>query len=583
MLTERKRARWLMKDAVEAANGRGLLDRMMAQRGHGDAAAVDRFLSPKLTDLDDPAQLPGCVAAAKRLARAVSEQQPVVVYGDYDVDGVTASSILWHTLRKLGHKAVTTYVPHRLEEGYGVNVQALNGFAEMDPKPLVITVDCGITAVDAAKHAQSLGLELIVTDHHQFDVDDLPEAVALVHPELPSESSEKAGALASPLCGAGVAFKVAWQTARTFYNTMRLPQEVQGLLLDLLAYAALGTVADVVPLTGENRVIVVHGLSRIKDTRFDGLNAMIDAAELRAQKVDAYHVGFVIGPRLNACGRMGHARQAVTLLTDASPVQARELAAFLTQENELRRQTEREMVEQAIEMVEAEGHDADDRRVLVLAKEGWHPGVVGIVASRLAERYHRPAVVLGIDLERGVAKGSARSVTGLDLHAAISVCAEHCDKFGGHAMAAGMTLKPEAIEGFREALVAEVNRHLEADDLVPTFRLDADVTLEDCTAGLFATLERMGPFGCANPAPRLRLCGVVVARAAQRMGREGKHMSVALRGLKGGAIRAVGFGLGDLVDALPAGVSVDVIFKPSLNHWRGVTSPELHVLDIRLA
>ena len=263
---------------------------------------------------------------------------------------------------------------------------------------------------------------MIITDHHQFDAEDLPPAVALVHPELGEiiggvvgsrGDARLGGSLALPggdrrprrLCGAGVAFKVAWQTARTFYDTDRLPRDVQGLLLDLLAFAALGTVADVVPLTGENRVIVVHGLSRIKHTRFDGLNAMIDAAQLRAEKVDAYHVGFVLGPRLNACGRMGHAKQAVTLLTDASPAQAKEIAGFLTRENELRRQTEREIVAEAIEMVEQGGHDADDRRALVLAKEGWHPGVIGIVASRLAERYHRPAVVLGIDPVRGEAKG----------------------------------------------------------------------------------------------------------------------------------------------------------------------------------
>ena len=452
-------------------------------------------------------------------------------------------------------------------------------------------MDCGITAVAAAQRAKELGLDLIITDHHQFDADDLPEAVALVHPELTEASAsatsdpkpQTPNPEPSPLCGAGVAFKLAWQTARTFYNADRVPRDVQELLLDLTAYAALGTVADVVPLTGENRVIVVHGLSRIKHTRFVGLNAMIDAAELRAQKVDAYHVGFVIGPRLNACGRMGHARQAVTLLTDASPVQAKELADFLTAENDLRRQTEREILAEAIEMVDTESHATDDRRALVLAKEGWHPGVIGIVASRLAERYHRPVVMLGIDAAAGEAKGSARSVSGLDLHAAISACDKHLKKFGGHAMAAGMSLDATAIDAFRDALVQQVNQHLAADELAQRIRLDADVTLPACTAALFGTLERMGPFGCANPAPRLCIRGAITARPAQRMGGGGKHLSVSLRGADGGAIRAVGFGLGDRADDLPAGVAVDVAFKPSLNNWRGVTSPELHVLDIRPA
>lgn len=616
----------------------------MAQRGHDGPEAIRRFLHPRLTDLQDPADLPGCRAAAQRLARAVREAQPVVVYGDYDVDGVTASAILWHTLRKLGHLAVTCYVPHRLDEGYGLNVEALETFAQSDPKPLVVTVDCGITAVAAAARAKELGLDLIITDHHQFDADDLPDAVALVHPELGAggsglglgdadaddersmggRGSDRAGfpcgggspegspspqtpgpacgpnpqtadsscdprphpaggSPPSPLCGAGVAFKLAWQTARTFYNTDRVPRAVQELLLDLTALAALGTVADVVPLTGENRVLVVHGLGRIKHTRFGGLNAMIDAAELRTQKVDAYHVGFVLGPRLNACGRMGHARQAVTLLTDASPTQAKELAGFLTDENDRRRQTERAILAEAIELVDGQGHAADDRRALVLAREGWHPGVIGIVASRLAERYHRPVVMLGIDPDTGEAKGSARSVSGVDLHAAISACSQHLDKFGGHAMAAGMTLAADNVDAFRDALVQQVNALLAPDDLAPRIRLDAEVDLTQCNAALFTALERMGPFGCANPAPRLRICGAITARPAQRMGAEGKHLTVSLRGAGGGAIRAVGFGLGDRAEGLPAGVAVDVAFKPSLNTWRGVTSPELHLLDIRPA
>jgi single-stranded-DNA-specific exonuclease len=618
MLTARKRARWrfagssqICEDKTPApspADGPdALLRRLLAQRGFTTPEAAAAFLNPKLKDLADPADLPGCRRAAARLARAVAQRQPIVIYGDYDVDGVTATAILWHLLRHLGHPAVRTYVPHRLDEGYGLSPGALDQIAESSDagvKPLVVTVDCGITAVAAADHARKLGLELIITDHHEFDADDLPDAAALVHPGLdaatsnaeisgePEEHGDAGGTPAtdtadpsspSPLCGAGVAFKLAWQTARTHFNTDHLPGQTKRLLLDLLAYAALGTVADVVPLVGENRVIVSHGLSRIKDTPFLGLNALIDAAELRTQKVDAYHVGFVLGPRLNACGRMGHARRAVTLLTDASPQHAKELADFLTTENDRRRATERQILGQARAMVEERGDDAEDRRAIVLAHEDWHPGVIGIVASRLVEAYHRPVILLGIDAETGLAKGSARSVDGLDLHAAISRCAHHCSKFGGHAMAAGLTLPAERVEAFRDELIAVVNENLSPEDLVPTVTIDAEVGLHACGLPLVQQLDRLTPFGRANPRPRLLVRGAITARPGQRMGREGKHLSLSLRDERGTGVRAVGFGLGDLADDLPAGVTVDVVVQPKANTWRGVTTAELHVVDLRSA
>ena len=588
-----RRARWRLPPPTDPARAARrclgdlppLVARLLVQRGVDNAEAAERFLRPKLTHLADPADLPGCRVAAERLARAVAEAQPVVVYGDYDVDGVTASAILWHTLRGLGHPAVSTYVPHRLEEGYGLNVAALEAMARQEVRPLVVTVDCGITAVAAAERARQLGLELIITDHHQFDPEALPEAVALVHPELSDgtlDGGQKASA-PTPLCGAGVAFKLAWQTARTHCGSDRLPEKMQRLMLDLLAYAALGTVADVVPLIGENRVIVTHGLARIKDTPFVGLNALIDAAELRSEKVDAVHVGFVLGPRLNACGRMGHAQRAVTLLTDASPQHARELAVFLTQENDRRRSAERRILAQASAMVAERGDDADDRRAIVLAHEDWHPGVIGIVASRLVERYCRPVVLLGIDVQKGEAKGSGRSVDGLDLHAAMSRCGDHCTKFGGHAMAAGLTLPPANIEAFRDALVEVVNARLAVEELTGLVKIDLEVPLSDCVLPVFEQLQRLAPFGRSNPTPQLLIRDLIVARSGQRMGRQGAHLSVSLRDESGHSLRAVGFGLGDLAEQLPAGARVDVVARPQTNTWRGVTSAELHLVDVRAA
>ena len=585
-----------------------LLARLLVQRGVESADAAEAFLRPRLTHLQDPASLPGCAAAADRLCHAIHDRQPVVIYGDYDVDGVTATAILWHTLRALGHTDLTTYVPHRLDEGYGLNIEAIEQFAGRDPRPLIVTVDCGITAVAAAARAAELGLDLIITDHHQFDPEALPAAAALVHPELAIDQSTTPAAEAgrdeaeppaspnqkssikhqkspspSPLCGAGVAFKLAWQVARTRCGSDRLPADLQRLMLDLLAFAALGTVADVVPLVGENRVIVTHGLSRIKETPFNGLNELIDAAELRSEKVDAVHVGFVLGPRLNACGRMGHASQAVELLTDASPQHAKELARFLTRENGRRRTTERRILAQAREMVLERGDDRDERRVIVLAHPEWHPGVIGIVASRLVEQFHRPVVLLGIDEAKGEAKGSARSVEGLDLHAAIGRCGHHCTKFGGHAMAAGLTLPPGSVVAFRDDLVAVVNRQLEAEDLAPRVAVDLDVPLSDCVLPIFEQLQRLAPFGRSNPMPRLLIRDVIVARSALRMGGEGTHLSVSLRDDEGHGLRAVGFGLGDRVEEMPAGARVDIVCKPQTNTWRGVTTAELHLVDVRPA
>ena len=502
-------------------------------------------------------------------------------------DGVTASAILYHTLKRAGAD-VHTYVPHRLDEGYGLNEDAIRSIAEAnaDGKPLIISVDCGITATGPARVARELGVDLIITDHHQFDPGDLPEAHTLVHPALGDADAIYPNL---DLCGAGVAYKLAWQFARAVSGCEatdtkpagKLPDKFRALLLDLLALAALGTVADVVPLVGENRVITCFGLSRIKQTKIAGLNALITASKLDGEKIDSYHVGFVLGPRLNACGRMGHAREAVELLTVAQGERAEELAEQLHLTNEDRRATERRIVDAAVKQVEQQGYDADDRRAIVVAGEGWHPGVVGIVASRLVDRYHRPAVVLGIDTETCEAKGSARSVDGVSIHAAMTACADHLTKFGGHTMAAGLTLDAASIDGFREALTTEVNAMLAAEDLCGSVRIDADLPLCDCTPMLFDEVQRLAPFGRSNPKPRLLAEGLTLSRPAQRMGAAGKHLSLQLR--QGDAtIRAVAWNKGDLADDLPAGVTVDIVFQPSINTWQGRRSAEMHIVDLRV-
>ena len=334
-----------------------LTAQLLLLRGIGDPLAAERFLQPKLTHLDDPQIIPGMANAATRLVRAVAEKQPIVIYGDYDVDGVTASAILWHMLRQAGGDA-SIYIPHRIDEGYGLNCEAIAKLAapEDGRKPLIVTVDCGITAREPAATARQAGVDLIITDHHQFDPANLPDAFALVHPALDNEAAANE---TSPLCGAGVAWKLAWAIAREHCGSERLPEAFRELLLDLLAFAALGTIADVVPLVGENRVITVHGLGRIKHTRFAGLNALINASRLSDEKIDSYAVGFRLAPRLNAAGRLGHARDAAKLFTFADPRETASIAEYLTCENERRRNTERTSNPATVYNSEVSGADND--------------------------------------------------------------------------------------------------------------------------------------------------------------------------------------------------------------------------------
>lgn len=590
-----------------------LVDRLLRARGVTDADQARAFLKPSLKHLHDPATLPGCARAAQRLKQAVESGQPIVIYGDYDVDGVTASAILYHTLSQAGAQ-VSTYVPHRLDEGYGLNAEAIRAISDFrfqisdsenasalsnesisnlksqiaNQKPLIVSVDCGITATEPAKVAREHGVDLIITDHHEFDTDNLPDAYALVHPGLsdPEPQTPDPGPYENrELCGAGVAYKLAWQFALSYCGCEqggRLPDAYRALMLDLLAFAALGTVADVMPLVGENRAITAFGLQRISHTRFEGLNALIDASNLRSEKIDSYHIGFVLGPRLNACGRMGHAREAVELLTTATGERAKELAEELHHANEDRKATEREIVDQATQMVHDAGYDRDDTRAIVLAHEDWHPGVVGIVASRLVERFCRPVVLLCIDPSTGEAKGSARSVEAVNLHEAIRDCDKHLTRFGGHAMAAGLSLPLEHLDAFRGALVQAVNARLAAEQMVQHVRVDTDTALDDCNLDLFRLLQALAPFGRGNPKPRLLLERLTLERPAKPMGSMGRHLSLQLRG-SGRSIRAVGWGMGDRAEQLPAGVCVDVVFQPAINEWRGNRSAELHLVDLRPA
>ncbi|HUS90812.1 MAG TPA: single-stranded-DNA-specific exonuclease RecJ [Phycisphaerae bacterium] len=568
--------RWVLAPPFDGAEAMArrlgvapLVAQVLANRGLTDVEAAKAFLAPKLSDLHDPLLLPGVVPAAERIARAVAAGERIVIYGDYDVDGMTAVAILHACLRMLGARA-EFYVPHRLDEGYGVNTEAVRKIVA-DGAELIVTVDCGISAAGPLRQATDAGVDVIVTDHHS-PPEVLPDVVAVVHPRVPGSEYPNAD-----LSGAGVAFKLAWQVARAVCGRDRVDEPMRNFLLDATCLAALGTIADVVPLVGENRSLATYGLRGLPETTHPGLRALLEAADLTGTKLDAYHVGFLLAPRLNACGRMGHARLAVELLTDAAPDRCRSIAQYLNQQNAERQKVERAIAAEAVEMVVARGLDAPEHRIIVLASEDWHGGVIGIVASRLVDRFGRPAILVAFNGDGG--QGSGRSVPGFHMRDALAACSEHLVSFGGHAMAGGIRIERDRIEAFAEAMGAYARQNLRAEDLTACLNLDAEATLASLSYATASHVARMAPFGQGNPEPVVAVRSCQVVGPPRRMGRGGGTASVVLA-QNGAKLRAVGFGMGDLADHLVGIHTVDVAAVPRLNTFRGATNVELELKDV---
>ena len=552
---------------------------LLLNRGVTDAPAVRRFLDAPLAGLHSPSLLADVPAAADRLYRAVTLKQRVCVYGDYDVDGVTGTSILMLLLDRLGANA-EFHVPLRLSEGYGLSSEKLQELAGRGVN-LVVSVDCGIASLDEAAVARRLGMDLIVTDHHEMKtrggVPLLPDAVAVVHPRLPGGAYPFDG-----LCGAGVAFKLAWAVAQRASGSERVSDELREFLLDAVGLAALGLVADVVPLRDENRIFVRHGLERIRAKPSIGLRALMDAAQMTEGKaITAEDIGFKLAPRLNAAGRLGCARLVVELLTTRSASKARELAAYLEKQNEQRQFLERKITQQAKDMLVDSDHAAGAG--IVLASADWHQGVVGIVAGRLAEQYARPTLVMAIKLDEGVAVGSGRSVPGFPLHEALKACDHHLSGHGGHAAAAGFRLHPDNIDAFRVTFIAYATAHFPAEGPpAPRLTLDAEVPLSAITPGLLRDIDKLEPYGAQNPKPKLLATGLKVEGVRKiGTGEVQRHMDFKVR--QGETLfRCVAWGMADRMDELlSAGGDCCLAFTPKVNEWRGERKIELHVIDLK--
>lgn len=558
-----------------AAGVSPIVAQLLLCRGISEAPVARSFLEAKLTDLRDPELLPGLTNAADRVFAAIQAKRRITIYGDYDADGMTATALLYRCLQLLGAD-VGYYVPNRLEEGYGLNDEALCKLAERGTS-LVISVDCGIASVAEARTAKQRGLELIITDHHQFGP-ELPEAAAIAHPALPGSSYPFTG-----LCGAGVAFKLAWALCCRASQSKRVTDRLRNYLLMAIGLAAIGSVADVVPLVDENRVLVRCGLNGIREYAPRGLQALLKITKLSDKPtLTSEDLAFMLAPRLNAAGRLGQAQLGVELLTTDSTERAESLAAYIHELNSSRDSLERSVYLAANKQIK-EDFDADGDPAFVLAGRGWHAGVIGIVAGRLAEKLHRPVVLLSLDdLAAKPAVGSARSACGLDLHTAFWNCREHLLSHGGHAAAAGLKIDEPRISAFRAAFCEYVASAMGPELRIPELSIDAEAPLSQLTVTTVQQLERLAPFGNGNPRPLLCATGVQLADPPKRLKGE-RHISVKLR-QHATTLRSVAFGRGEWFEELTAVAgALDIAFRPVINDYRGFRSVELHLVDWRVS
>ena len=547
-----------------------VIARLLCQRGLLDLEAAHRFLHPDLTQLHDPFLLTGMRAAVDRLLAAVAQRERIAIHGDYDVDGVTATVLLRRAIELAGGD-VQHFVPDRFADGYGLQPATVERLHAAGARVLV-SVDCGIRAQAAAVRARELGVDLIITDHHEPDAGDaLPPAVAVLNPRradcrYPDKS----------LAGAGVALKLAHAL---------LAASGRGLA-DLPAFvkiAAIGTLADVVPLVGENRVIAHCGLQALSSGRHAaGLEALLAESGLLGRPLDAFHVGFVLAPRLNAAGRMSSPDLALDLLLlrgrdDAVRASARDLARRLSEENARRQEREAAVVAEARHLIENDPR-IGAQNLLIVAGEEWHRGVVGIVASKLVELYHKPALVLS--LENGVAQGSGRSIPGFDLLGALERCADVFLRFGGHRLAAGVTLETGRLDELRQRLTGIANEQLGPDDLVPRLRIDAPLGLPEISGDVVRALGRLGPFGAANPKPVFRAAPVDLVAPPRSL--KDRHLSLLIR-QSGRSYRAIAWRASDRLEYLTANrVGLELAYSLDESEYRGEKVTELTVADVRL-
>jgi len=533
---------------------------LLAARGYGAPDDARRFLRPRLEQLSPPSTLLDCDRAVDRIAHAIRARDPIFVHGDYDVDGMASTALLTRVLRSLGG-VVVPWVPHRLTDGYDLSQAGVTA-AKAAGARLVITCDCGTSAHQPVADLMAAGIDVIITDHHLPGGHGLPSAYAVVNPRRPGCPSPD-----KDLAAVGVAYKLMLALCDAMGVSPRAAH-------DQLDLVALATIADVAPLRGENRVLVRYGLKLLADTTHPGLRALVRAAALDGKALTAGRVGFVLAPRLNAAGRIGDAKLGLALLLATSEAEANPIARDLEELNRARQTLDQAVLSDAMRQVEA--HDLDETFGFVLHNQGWHAGVIGIVASRVVEQTTRPTVLVAV--EREVGKGSGRSIPGFDLHAALGACAECFDRFGGHRAAAGLTMPASQLPAFRERFNGHARRVLTADDLIPSLRIDLQVSASEIGDELEGLLRHFEPFGVGNPAPTLVLEHARFAVPPRKVGRDGLRLSIDL---PSGAVDGIAWGpIGD-GRRLDVTQPVDLAFRLERDDYRGTSRLQLRVHDVR--
>ncbi|MGM9986790.1 MAG: single-stranded-DNA-specific exonuclease RecJ [Bacillaceae bacterium] len=565
MLKSKKRWKRGPVDQVEAANLASalhispLVASLLVSRGVTSVEAANQFINDSTLTFHDPYLFVDMEKAVSRIKKAIDQNEKILIFGDYDADGVTSTSIMMEALQQLG-AIVDFYIPNRFTEGYGPNEAAFRQAYEAGVS-VIITVDTGISALHEMEVAKELGIDVILTDHHEPQP-TLPDVYAMIHPKV-----EGSGYPFHELCGAGVAFKLAHALLGEFPT-------------HLLELATIGTIADLMPLVDENRAIVKRGLQKLQTTSRSGIAALCEISKINQSSITEESIGFSIGPRINAVGRLADADPAVHLLMTRDRQEAQLLAEEINEYNVERQALVNKITEEAIQMVQAQ-YPVDENYVLVVAGENWNPGVVGIVASRLVDRFYRPTIVLCIDKEKGIAKGSARSIEGFDLFANLSTCRECMSHFGGHPMAAGMTVYLESIDQLRASLNSLAKEQLTEEDLIPVTHVDIECKIEDITVQSLEQLRKLAPFGVGNKKPVIQVSNVTIDSIRQ-IGADKNHLKISVKD-NDTILDTVGFHIGSIFHEISPHAKISLIGEVSINEWNNIKKPQMLIQDVAIA